>query len=140
MNIKPARASVRPIVPMAALILGDALIGFYSPLIMVFVYSGFILSTLIGRILLHNRISIKRIGVSVCCSAIIFYLISNFGMWLEEFPHNLEGLIQCYVLGLPYLKNTFLGDIFYVCLIFGMYELLKYSVNSYWPNQLGKNA
>lgn len=126
--------------PMIALFIGDALIGFYAPVVMVFVYIGFILSTLIGRGLLYYKKSVSRIGLSVCCGAVVFYLLSNFGMWLYAYPYTVTGLIQCYVAGLPLLKNSLIGDAFYVIVIFGTYELLKYSVNFWWQHRLERET
>ena len=38
--------------------------------------------------------------------ALFFYFYTNFGVWLigNWYPHTLAGLIQSYVMGLPFLK------------------------------------
>ena len=36
--------------------------------------------------------------------AILFYIITNFGVWSSGFMDNFEGLISCYTLALPFLE------------------------------------
>ena len=40
----------------------------------------------------------------------MFFLITNFGVFLLGYPHTIEGLISCYVLALPFFVNTIIGD------------------------------
>ncbi len=115
-------------IPVAALLLGDMLFGFYNPVVMIFVYCGFALSALIGRVLLHQRRSVHRLGISVLIGAITFFLISNFGEWFAFYPHTLDGLWLCYLNGLPYLSKSFIGDAVYSALLFGGFEAIRYCV------------
>ena len=41
-------------------------------------------------------------------SCLIFFIISNFGVWFSSNTYNndINGLITCYVMGLPFLKNS----------------------------------
>ena len=43
----------------------------------------------------------------------IFFIISNFGVWLlsNTYSGDIAGLITCYVMGLPFLKNSLLSSI-----------------------------
>lgn len=109
--------------PLFALLLGDLLMGFYNSIVMLAVYVGFAASTLIGRTLLHGRVSPLRIAAGVGCGALCFWLISNFGSWLAFRPHTAAGLIACYVDGLPYLARSLIGDSIYACVLFGAYRL-----------------
>ena len=61
-------------------------------------------------------------------SVIFFYLFSNFGWWLtfEMYPMTIQGLIQCYIAGLPFLKNQLLSSLLFVptfALIFSLFEI-----------------
>ena len=70
---------------------------------------------------------VKKINiVSVLLSSTIFFLISNFGVWLLYYPISTEGLAQCYTLALPFFLNTVLGDLVYgALLIYPFYALQR---------------
>lgn len=112
------------IIPLVAMLISDAIIGFYNPLIMLSVYGSFTIIALLGLWLKRNKNILNVISVTLAGST-IFYLITNFAVWVV--PHsfyskNLQGLILCYTMGLPFFKNTFLGDLFYVGTIFLLME------------------
>ena len=50
---------------------------------------------------------------------ILFFIISNFGVWLTGslYQQSLEGLIQCYIMALPFFTNTLLSTIIFALLI-----------------------
>jgi hypothetical protein len=108
--------------PVVSIIIGDIIAGFYAPLVMIFVYLGFLASAIIGKSLLKQKRSINRLGLAVISAAMIFYLLSNFGMWLDAYPHTVEGMLLCYLNGLPYLGKSLLGDAFYVVILFGAFQ------------------
>lgn len=112
------------LVPLAALFLGDVAYGLYNGIVMFAVYLGFIASTAIGRGLLRPSAGTGRIGLGVIAGALAFWTISNLGNWLAFGPHSPEGLLQCYINGLPYLARSFAGDAVYALLLFGGYRLL----------------
>ena len=60
-------------------------------------------------------------------SSIIFFMCSNFGVWVfsEFYTKDLEGLLQCYVLAIPFFTNTIISTI-----VFGMlFEIVIMSKN-----------
>jgi len=111
-------------VPIAALLISDAFLGFYHPVMMGAVYLGFVLSPLIGRATLRRRRSLPRFGVAVFSAATVFYLISNFGVWLVGYPHTIDGLVECYVRAIPYYGSSLLGNSIYTAILFGVHELV----------------
>jgi len=131
-----AAAHLRPryvawLAPLVALWISDLLImnilyadiyGEFRWFGHLFVYLGFILIFLFGTLL--RRISIPRLGLFSLTSSFLFFLISNFGVWLGSsfYPQNLTGLIACYTAGLPFLGNTIAGDLFYTAVIFGAFH------------------
>ncbi len=117
------------LIPLIPLALGDLVTGGYNPLIMVFVYTGFALSAVVGRFLLAEKRTLMRFGSAFTVNALIFYLLSNFPVWLVYYPNTWAGLIECYLKGLPYLGYSFLGDLFYGVIIFGAFELAQRWVN-----------
>jgi hypothetical protein len=50
-------------------------------------------------------------------------------MWTTGYyGYSFGGLIECYTMAIPFFRNTLAGDVVYVALMFGVYELiLKYS-------------
>ena len=112
------------IAPVTALLVGDAVSGFYHPIVMLFVYAGFAIGTLVGRWMLANKRTIINLAAGALISASIFFMLSNFGMWLSgTYPATIDGLINCYIRGIPYFRYSLIGDIFYTYLLFSSYEL-----------------
>jgi hypothetical protein len=116
-------------VPIIAMFVSDAIIGFYTPLIMLSVYLSFFVSTLLGRYLKNHKSLSNGVGVSLFAS-LQFYLITNLAVFLFTplYAKTFFGLIQCYYLALPFFRNTILGDLFYTGVIFGLYFGLKYII------------
>ena len=61
------------LVPLGALLIGDAVIGFYNGVVMVGVYVGFAMSAMVGRAVLSQRRTTFRLGGSVLASALLFW-------------------------------------------------------------------
>ncbi len=112
------------LLPLCALLLSDFFIGFYEPIAMLFVYLGFAFSAFLGRLLLSEKRSLLRLGGAAFSSATLFFIVSNFGTWLSGtlYPISLSGLLECYVMAIPFYGNTLLGDLFYVGVLFGIFE------------------
>ena len=111
------------LIPLIPLFIGDAISGFYNPLIMAFVYLGIALSAVIGRWMLATRRSFTRFGSAVFINALIFYLLTNFPVWLVYYPNTLAGLAECYIKGIPYFGYSLVGDSLFTTLIFGLHYL-----------------
>ncbi len=119
------------IIPIITMIIADLFIGFYNPAIMFFVYLSFILTSVLGLYIKQNKSLANIIGGSLIAS-ILFYLITNSAVWSFSglYPQTIQGLYQCYIMAIPFFRNTLLGDLFYVTLIFGSYELVVYLVKN----------
>jgi len=103
------------LVPLISLVIFDLIIGF--SLINIFVYLSFIVIVLVGN---HFReIKLK----SILISSVVFFIISNFGVWLIGYPKTVSGFVMCYTAAIPFFINTILGDLFYSF-------LLKYTFNT----------
>ncbi len=88
-------------------------------------YGSYVLIVLGGILLFHKINPTRVIGGALMASA-IFFLVSNFGVWIgsKVYPQNISGLLTCYGAGLPFIKGTLMGDLFYSTVLFGGYELL----------------
>ena len=100
--------------PIFCMILTDIFIGFHS--ITPFVYISIIGISCIGYF------SKKINNVAILKSSLLFFFISNFGVWFLGYPNTIAGFISCYTFALPFLINTILGDFFF-------YHVLNLSFN-----------
>jgi len=125
------------LMPLIPLLIGDLVTGLYNPLIMVFVYAGIALSALVGRLFLARKRSLTRFAGAISVNALIFYLLSNFPVWLVFYPRTLAGLVECYLKAIPYLGYSLLGDSLFVALIFGTHHLAQKSLGLTHASQTG---
>lgn len=112
------------IVPFLALLLSDLIIGFHNT--MIFVYVGFALTVGLG-IWMQNKISLNRVAAAAVASSLLFFIITNFGVWMMNglYPMNAAGLMQAYVAGIPFLQNSLLGDLAFTSVLFGGYAVVQ---------------
>ena len=112
--------------PISIMLISDIFIGYYEISLMAVVYGSFLLCVLLGFWLKKNK-KWYTIGGSAILGAVLFFLITNFAVWALTpwYAKTLPGLIQCYFMALPFFKNTLLGNLFYVSVFFGIYELVR---------------
>lgn len=116
------------LVPLVPLFIGDLFGGFYDLTVMAFVYLGFALSALVGQRFLARRRDTRRFALAIVSAATVFYLVSNFSIWLVGmYPPTAAGLVSCYVNGLPYLGMAILADAAYCLLLFGAHSMIERS-------------
>lgn len=108
--------------PFGALLVSDAILGFYPGIGVV--YAAFALTILIGWVLASKR-SPLRIGIATVASSVLFFVVTNFGMWLSSgiYPHTGQGIVDCYVAAIPFFRNSLAGDILYSAMLFGILSL-----------------
>jgi hypothetical protein len=118
------------VLPLVALLVSDAIIGFYSWQIMIAVYLGFGLTSLIGLIV-HRYYSVPVIMAGSLASTVIFFLLTNAAVWAftPMYAKDLTGLIESYVMAIPFFRNSLLGDLSYTGLLFGVYELAQRKIS-----------
>ncbi len=115
-----------PILPLAALLLSDLFLGFYEG--MVWVYGSFLLVVVIGLLIRKHKTASVVFGATIV-SSLLFFVITNFGVWLSGvfYTKDFTGLVECYTAAIPFYRNSVMGDLFYVTVMFGAYELaMKY--------------
>lgn len=115
---------------LASMLASDALIGFHSQ--MPAVYLGYVAMVLVGFGLAQNN-SRGRVAGFALLGSFLFFVISNFGVWIEGtlYPLTTGGLIDCYVMGLPFYKVQLASDLISGVLFFelaklaGVYAVVK---------------
>ena len=120
------RRSLAPAVPLAAMLIGDAVTGFYDWRVMAVVYAALTLPAVAG--ILARRFRAVRIVVpTLLACSLIFFAASNFAVWAFSgmYSADLTGLLQCYAAALPFLKNTIAGDLLWAAALFGGATLVR---------------
>lgn len=93
-------------------------------------YGSYLLITLFG-LLIYKKINLQKVIGGALGATAIFFLVSNFGCWIGSttYTQNFAGLMTCYAAGIPFLKGTVLGDLFYTGALFGVYHLLQSKIS-----------
>ncbi len=107
------------LVPLMAMLLSDAVIGFHSG--MPVVYGTLALSAGIGMMI--GRRSPLRIGAAAISSATLFYLTTNLWVWSAGrlYSHTIAGLVACYLAAIPFYGNDLAAHLLYSALLFGSF-------------------
>src|SRR5690606_22366559 len=100
------------VLPLAAMFLADLFLGFHQS--MPFVYGGILLTSVIGM-WLAKRKTVTNVLLASVSSSLLFFLITNFNYLLPVslYPKTLSGQITAYIMALPFLRNSLLGDLLY---------------------------
>ena len=128
------------VIPIAATWLSDLFINnviyaAYYPTFTLF-YEGFywqylsyILIALVAMPI-FKKVTKERVLFGALSSTVIFFLLSNVGCWVGNsfYPQNFMGLMSCYAAGIPFLKGTILGDLFYSLVLFGGFAFAQYKL------------
>ena len=103
---------------LVAMLISDLFIGFYENVI--FVYASLLLITFIFHKISY-KINFKNLFIYGFAGSAIFFVVSNFGVWALGSPgvydiayeKNLNGLVECYILAIPFFGSTFLSTIIF---------------------------
>ncbi|NIG55711.1 DUF6580 family putative transport protein [Chitinophaga sp. Cy-1792] len=90
-------------------------------------YAVYAIVPLLSALLFGKTIKVSRIALMGIGAGILFFLVSNFGVWAgtNMYPHTSNGLLTCYIMGLPFLKGTILSNLFYSGILFGAYYVVE---------------
>lgn len=89
-------------------------------------YGSYLLITIVG-IFIFKKVNASRVVLGAFASTAIFFIITNFGCFPHNpaYPQNAGGLAACYAAGIPFLKGTLLGNLFYSGLLFGSFAVMQ---------------
>lgn len=113
------------LVPLVTMFIGDLFIGLHS--LMPVIYATYALIVILGMALRSPRRSAIAIGGAAVASATIFFIITNFAVWLtlETYPLTLDGLVACYVAAIPFFDRTLASDLLFSAIFFGAFALAE---------------
>ena len=105
-----------------SMFIGDLYLGFHST--MFFTYISLALAVVIGLFIKHFKFT--EILFSGLASSVCFFIITNFGAWLtlEMYEKNFTGLLQSYVLAIPFFHNTLISTFLYLILLKLLFDFI----------------
>ncbi len=113
-------------VPLLIMVISDIFLGLHR--LVFFTWGSFILINLLGGYLKRHK-KIRTIILASFVASLIFYLLTNFGVWLEGwYGFSFKGLITSYLLALPFWRNFFVSTLFYSAILFGVFELFAFYI------------
>lgn len=111
-------------VALLAMVLSDLWLGFHSTI--PFVYGSLAIVTLLGFNNLKPAIfGWGRLGGMSLWSAIIFFVITNFGVWMTQdlYAHTPAGLMACFTAAIPFFPATLLSTVIYSFALFTFWSI-----------------
>ena len=108
-------------VPLASMIISDFIIGMHT--LMLWTYGSLMILSLISFFFYQDNF--KRIGILALISPMVFFIISNFGVWMnsKSYSQDMDGLIACYINAIPFYTSSALS-----CILFAAtFYLIKIS-------------
>jgi hypothetical protein len=89
-------------------------------------------TVLIGGAMLKNRPNVMPAIAASLVASVMFFLITNYGTWVTGvlYPKTADGLMMAYTAGIPFFRNSVLGDLFFTAILFGGFQLLERSLPS----------
>ena len=126
----PSNLQMSFVVLLISMLLADIFVGFYNN--MLFVYTSlFFIAFIFFKI--SHKLNYKNLFFLGFIGSFIFYLITNFGVWAlgSLYEKNINGLIECYILAIPFFKNTLISTIIYSYLgIFSLSVTRKFKLKN----------
>lgn len=106
---------------IVAMLVSDAVLGFHS--LMPVVYGCLLANFVIGRRLVGANANAMKVVAGSLVGSALFFLVTNFAVWVAFYPSTLTGLAACFTAAIPFFQYTLAGDMVYSGLFFGVYAL-----------------
>lgn len=90
----------------------------------------------------HGSRRVSVIAGTTLLGSSVFFLVTNFAIWARgtRFPHTLDGLLDCYVIAIPFFRNSLAGDVVYATVLFGAWALAERWVPGLRPRETDTSA
>ena len=104
------------IAPLAAMLISDLIIGMHS--LMLWTYAPIIFLSCLTYY--FNQDSILRVGTLAVVSPMVFFLVSNFGVWISgsSYTEDMSGLIECYFNAIPFYASSAISCLLFTALFY----------------------
>ena len=112
------------LIPLMAMLLSDLYLGFHTS--MPVIYFSLAICVLIGTFI-ESKVSILNSLLGISFGVLVFFLITNFAVWYGStmYEPSFSGLMTCYLMGLPFVQNTFISSIIYGMGAFLIYDIIN---------------
>lgn len=108
------------ILPLALMIVTDLFFGLHD--VVVFTWGSTVLISVIGLSLKKTKKTTLILAGSLAAS-VLFFILTNFGVWLAGwYPRTPAGLMDCFIVGIPFFRNFLASTLVYSTVFFGIYE------------------
>lgn len=87
------------------------------------VFISFALVVAVGIVFL-KKVNLTNLLLANLLGTLVFFVVSNFFVWTggTMYPQTIEGLVSCYTMALPFLKNTLVSNLLFSAIMFGAFE------------------
>jgi len=94
------------ILPISIMLVSDIIIG--NHVTAFWVYTSLVIIFMLGYFV--SRSNYFQILQYSIFSALIFFIVSNFGVWVTGgYVFDFNGLLSCYIAAIPFFKNTLIS-------------------------------
>ena len=79
----------------------------------------------------YSAVTPLVIGSAALAGSVQFFLITNFGAWLEPrlgYAQTFQGLLSSYTAAIPFFGRTLASDLLYTAVLFGLHAWLSRTV------------
>ncbi len=117
--------------PLVIMLISDFFLGLHNTLF--FVYAAIVLTVFIGFFLIKKTSSIVsavHVFFATILATALFFIITNFGVWWisDFYAPTWQGLLECYVAGLPFLQKSLAGNLLFSFIIFSGFHLAELKI------------
>jgi hypothetical protein len=84
--------------------------------------------------LLLKKVTVSRFVIASVASSLLHWLLADGMLWvkgsndlrtMQPLSRDIDGLVQCYIQGIPFIRNYLLGTLVYGAIMFGIYQWVK---------------
>ncbi|MDD5618069.1 MAG: LPXTG cell wall anchor domain-containing protein, partial [Candidatus Omnitrophica bacterium] len=114
------------LMPLVLMMLTDIFLGSHNAIL--FTWGSILLISGLGM-LLRKRKTVANVTLSALSSAVLFFIITNFGVWIMGwYPKTLNGLVSCFTLAIPFFRTSIISTLVFSFGLFGIYEVVARKV------------
>ena len=121
------RSRVGWAIPLLAMLVSDAIIGFYHVEVLLSVYASYVIMWGLGRLAFAGKTRWNMAPAALLGSSVHF-LLTNFAVWAFTplYQKTAAGLMMSYTMAIPFFQWTVLGDLFYTTIFIVIIESARF--------------
>ena len=114
--------------PIISMFISDLIIGFHSQIFTI--YATIIFLSILGHLMKTKNF--KNFAITGFTGSLIFFIITNFSVWLggNLYPLTIDGIIQCYIMAIPFFHNTLISTILFLTILFFGYTFAEKKISN----------